>query len=391
MRTPNLIMNLAGYKAGKLYSSLPTDGTGDFTFSRASSATRVNSEGLIEEVLSNVPRLNYPMIDGVVSGCPSLLLEPQRTNLVTYSEDFSSSWILSGTNPPVLTPLQFISPDGTQNASRLQIPITNTISIMQQAFSHTSGTKYTVSAYVKSNVSTNQQFKLYGDFGSPTGISDVLTATSEWQRFTFTYTATGTGSRSGGFYYVPNTKSDIQIYGFQAEQGSYATSYIPTSGSAVTRVADFCNNGGNEQVFNDSEGVIYVETQPFIDGDYQSLYISLSDNTTGSNFITIQHRNNGQFRVYAGSFTTIIYLQDIDLYQNLKIALQYKNVTDFKLYINGTLYPIYETPTNSAFVGLSTLDFKLRGSTSGYWAGQVRDTKYFDKALTDAQLQALTQ
>jgi hypothetical protein len=81
---PSLALIPSGYKASKVYSVLPTDGTGDFDFTRSGNATRVNSEGLIELVSTNVPRLNYPLIDGVVSGCPSLLLEPSRTNLVTY-------------------------------------------------------------------------------------------------------------------------------------------------------------------------------------------------------------------------------------------------------------------------------------------------------------------
>ena len=65
-----------------VYSVLPSDGSGDFSFSRGSSATRINSQGLIETVASGDSRLEYPLIDGVVSGCPSVLLEPQRTNLL---------------------------------------------------------------------------------------------------------------------------------------------------------------------------------------------------------------------------------------------------------------------------------------------------------------------
>ena len=103
-------------KAGKIYSLKPTDGTGDFDFTRSGSATRINKDGLIELVSSNVPRLNYPLIDGVVSGCPSLLLEPARTNLLTYSEDFSNAY---WTKSNVSLTSGFISPDGTANAFKL--------------------------------------------------------------------------------------------------------------------------------------------------------------------------------------------------------------------------------------------------------------------------------
>ena len=82
MATPSLAMIPSGYKASKVYSVLPESGVGDFDFTRATTATRVNSSGLIEEMAINVPRLEYPLIDGVVNGCPSLLLEPQATNVI---------------------------------------------------------------------------------------------------------------------------------------------------------------------------------------------------------------------------------------------------------------------------------------------------------------------
>ena len=84
MATPKLALIPTGYKAGKVYSVLPESGVGDFTFTRASEATRINSAGLLEVEATGVPRLEYPLIDGVVNGCPSLLLENQATNLITY-------------------------------------------------------------------------------------------------------------------------------------------------------------------------------------------------------------------------------------------------------------------------------------------------------------------
>ena len=90
MIKPTLALIPSAYKPSTVYSVLPSDGVGDFDFTRAGEATRINKDGLIETVDSNVPRLNYPLIDGVVSGCPSLLLEPLRRNLIRYSEDFST-------------------------------------------------------------------------------------------------------------------------------------------------------------------------------------------------------------------------------------------------------------------------------------------------------------
>jgi hypothetical protein len=85
---PKLALIPSGYKAGKIYSVLPTSGVGDFDFTRPGSATRINSQGLIETVASGVPRLNYPLIDGVVNGCPSHLLEPQEIAVNTVFRRF---------------------------------------------------------------------------------------------------------------------------------------------------------------------------------------------------------------------------------------------------------------------------------------------------------------
>jgi hypothetical protein len=123
---PSLALIPSGYKASKVYSVLPTDGTGDFDFTRSGNATRVNSDGLIELVSTNVPRLNYPLIDGVVSGCPSLLLEPQRINVFQRSEEFSNAyWIKASVSSAISG---FISPDGTLSAFKL-VEDTSTSSI----------------------------------------------------------------------------------------------------------------------------------------------------------------------------------------------------------------------------------------------------------------------
>ena len=104
---------------GTLYSVVPSNGDGDFTFTRGSSATRVNKDGLIEEVSSHIARLDYPLIDGEVQDCPALLLEPSRTNLLIRSEELdNASWPLSGST---VTANQIVSPDGSQNADFLKV------------------------------------------------------------------------------------------------------------------------------------------------------------------------------------------------------------------------------------------------------------------------------
>ena len=108
MSTPNLLNIPSAYKAGKIYSPIPESGAGDLTFTRAGVANRVNSNGIIEEMGTNVPRLDYSG-----GGCPSWLFEPQRTNLLTYSEQFDNAAWIKRCNCQLLTPNQGIAPDGT--------------------------------------------------------------------------------------------------------------------------------------------------------------------------------------------------------------------------------------------------------------------------------------
>ena len=77
----SLIITPNAYKESKLYALKPQSGNGDLTWTRNSGATRVNSAGLIENVLANVPRLDYSL-----GGCPNILVEPHRTNRLLNSE-----------------------------------------------------------------------------------------------------------------------------------------------------------------------------------------------------------------------------------------------------------------------------------------------------------------
>jgi hypothetical protein len=88
----SLVIQPSGVKAQKVYAQKPMTTDGQLTFSRASTATRVNASGLIETVASNVPRLDYTN-----STCPKLLLEPSRTNLALQSSAFNdAAWTKAG-------------------------------------------------------------------------------------------------------------------------------------------------------------------------------------------------------------------------------------------------------------------------------------------------------
>lgn len=247
------------YKQGKLYSVKPTDGSGDFTFLRLTTGTRINESGLIESVGVDVPRIDYS------SGSPALLLEPQRTNFLPYSEDISTySKVIFGTGVnPTVTLNYGISPEGLNNAVRIQFDAgTNGLSSIRQ-FVNTGSNPHTAtkSVYIKSlngNVSLNLGDGLTG--------SKKRDVTTEWQRFQVTDTISST---THGFHLMTNTAAgnpitsqvaDVLVYGAQIEVGAYATSYIPTSGTSVTRVADEIRLLQLSSYFpNPSKGTIFFE------------------------------------------------------------------------------------------------------------------------------------
>ena len=353
----------------KFLSVLPSNGEGDFTFTRSSSATRINSKGLIETVGSGISRLNYDL----VGGCPSHLLEIESTNSVPYSEDFSQ-WTNVGGNTITSG---FLAPDGTNNASKI------------------SGT-----GYVKySNISNNTAVRsIYAKTVSGTGTAvlcsnnentnNTFTITNEWQRFDLK----GTTSISDvlDFYAVDfrgsGTLSEIVVFAAQNEGTEYVTSYIPTTGTSVTRAGESAYASGNTSIFNDSQGVLYLETKSNLN-DTSARILSLS-NSLGSEYIRIFYINdNTNINVLvepAGVPKTIsINIPASDTF--FKIAVKYI-LNNVEIYINGALAGTIvdiAMPTN-----LATLELDAGGATHFY--SSTKEIRYYDTVLSAAQLIELT-
>ena len=226
----------------------------------------------------NLPRLNYP----VYGDCPSLLVEPQITNLITYSQNFTQ-WNTASTT---LTANQITSPDGTTTGSLVQSTGTGTSLIEPSGLSLTIGVTYTYSVFVKKG--NNQWIRLAHISSSVTGCwfdldnGSIGTVNSEnatieeykngWYRITNTFVATSTATGNSAFIGICDNNGstnagvigqNVYIYGAQLEVGSYATSLIHTSGSTVTRNEDKALYAGlgTTDTFNDDEGVLFIETE----------------------------------------------------------------------------------------------------------------------------------
>ena len=404
----SLVQIPSGYKAGTLYSVLPANGDGDFDFTRASIATRVNSQGLIETVASGVPRLDYPLLNGVVQSCPALLLEPARTNLALYSEDFSNAAWTS--NLTVITNAT-TAPDGSINADKVYAT-TGTGKRLYRTVGITSATAYTFSFFAKAggknftfvpdidNSVNNVWFDLSnGTFSSPVeGTAQMINYGNGWYRCICTTTSSttsgysyiGLSDASGSINFTENGTDGVYIWGAMLEAGSYATSYIPTSGTTVARAAEVCNGAGTSAEFNDSEGVLFAEIAGLVD-DASFRFITIVNGTQADNQVKIGYDTvASQLRIACRGAVGGTYVKQIavdDVLLNNKVALKYK-ANDFATWINGFEYGVQLSGTDMPS-GMNNLRFEDGDGANDFY-GKTKQLIAFDAALTDEQLEDLT-
>jgi hypothetical protein len=366
-------------------------------------------------ILEDLPRLDY---SGGAS-CPSLLLEPLRTNAVPYSEYYDTGWGKVGCS---VTSNAVTSPDGLQNATKLVEDTSTGKHMLSYANLYVvgAGNDNYLTLYAKEgerrylaissrgNFSNNDNTLIFdtrdgvwanNDSGQNTGQDPVDVGNGWWriqilnESSSAAYDGFGIGIAEAGdnwddASYTGDGSSGIYIWGAQAEIGSYPTSYIPTMGSAVTRSGDSCVAASVTDLIGQEQGTIYWEgSVPTAD---QNSNICQYNNDTNSS-VVLEKRSNGKIRARIwNSGSAIVGLQS-SAYgdENLKIAFAYAS-GDIALYINGTQIA---TDTTAFSFTQSLSEFQLGVGILFFAYPQTSKAKQsllFKTRLTNAELAALT-
>ena len=365
-----------GVKASKLYSYKPTNGNGDFVWSRNSTAYRMNQSGVLELMGTNVPRVDY------TNTCPELLIEKQSINIALQSETFdNATWAKTNV---VVTADSGNAPTGFALADRL---VGTGASAIEQTITTIADT-YTVSCWVKRNTGANQTFRL--KFNS--GFSGNLTATDTWQRFTYTTTSTAASNLWGIASDTSNNNYDILAWGFQVELSDYATSYIPTNTVSVTRLKDVCYNTANG--YNDAEWSVVMRVRlNNIGSSADEPLLALSDSTTDYYFAIYTDSNPKLHFTWYNNPDQDTYSTS-DLSNGIvNVGVSFDSVTaEYIIVIDGTLFDSGTLVNNAPglFGNFNRLDLGSVAGTGSPDKDGIIGVQYFNSALTQSDLENLT-
>jgi hypothetical protein len=332
----------------------------------------------------NVPRLTYQNGGG---GCPSLLLEKQSTNLALYSEQFdnASGWSAingSGGSAPVITANYGISPDGTQNADRIQLQRTTgagSYAVVYQPVGISVAQNYTYSVWLKSLS------------GTPTiqiGAGQV-TLTNQWVRYTQTashpigtvYPQLAINTDDAG----TSLTADFLAWGYQIEQSSYVTSYIPTTSASATRVADACFKTGISSLIGQTEGAVFLDFIPQ-GGNITQEVFGVTVAGGGIEYIAMYAQTNGNLYFTTNIFTTTLISANA-FGQRFKVGYSYKAGTHL-LYVNGS--QIATSSTSSVYSTLNALYINQSATGSGVEKLTTNEMVLSKTAFTATELASLT-
>ena len=367
----------------------------------------------LQTAAAGVARFEHNPVTGESLG---LEIEEQRTNRLLQSEDLSTTWANTRSSDSTNV---VISPNGTLTGDKLieDATASNSHFILSGFVSSTSGT-YTASVYLKAaersfafigitdlltggaerriNLSTGVVDSTnIGGAGSWTSISGTSTSVGNgWYRVTVTATQGAgtllslqiyTGNASGAQVYTGDGYSGIYIWGAQLEAGAFATSYIPTVASQVTRSADSASMTGTNfsSWYRADEGTVYIESS--ITPNSNGAYMTLANGSSATGYIDIQRHSLTSNTRSLGSNTLSITETTASSTSSMKTALALKT-NDCSMSVNGNT-SIADTSTTQ----LSDLSELQIGRYSTSFANvSIKKFAYYPKRLTNAELQGVT-
>jgi hypothetical protein len=379
-----------------------------FNFTRSTSGTRVNKDGLIEVITNNKPRIDF-----LNDSNGALLLEPTSSNAITYSEDFSqTSFWNANSNVTILK--NYKSPDGTLNASKI-IPNTTNSQHSIKATGKLTNSRYNYTIYVKASGNSffqiaNQSTSDYVNFNLNNGTYFASNSNDEvsvdyfgdgWYRCNVYFATTFQGiynviienigsTRLESF--VGNDVDGIYIWGAQAEaNSSYATSIIPTQGAISTRVAEVCSQTPPSGIIGQTEGTIFAHFKR--NGNIVSrggVVFLREDFLRG---LSINYINNTLYAISRNdaATTTVVLKTPFDINETAKVAITY-NGSVFSGFLNGV-----KIFTDSVFNPFDTIVTEIRvsyGANSGsdieIAPNSMKDVRVYTTVLTDQECINLT-
>jgi hypothetical protein len=364
------------------------------TFTRASTATFVGSNGLIQTAASGAARFDHNPTTGESLG---LLVEEARTNSLLHSgniitvNDYTVRPIAE--NLSTFTPNADIAPDGTMSAYLINPSNSyGGVGVPSNVFPVVSGQSYTASIWVKKvpGITYQNLSIVTNGWASPdfVSVNSLINSSSGWIRVSATFTSNETASRAIFFirqqsgYAVPS--QPIYVWGPQLETGAFPTSYIPTTTATVTRAADVASMTGTNfsSWYNQSEGTCVLSAKKI--NSNESYLFNFSDNTNNNRILS----QPAGYALYVQSTTAQAQLSSaISANSNFKIAVGVKQ-NSFNLANNGTLGTL--DTSGIMPVGIDRLHLFSTHTGTEYSSGTIARLAYYPVRLPDAQLQALT-
>lgn len=379
-------------------------GSSLITFTRASTATFVGSNGLIQTAAVNAPRFDHNPTTGESLG---LLVEESRTNLLLSSEEFdNASWTKGALTT---TPNTTTAPNGTITADSVIPNTTTDVFYIQQNVTTTALTIYTWSVYVKANgfswvfldafdVSNHRTwFDIANGVVGTVEAGNTSTITSVgngWYRCTLTRLSAGglvsyavaLVSGNNALFGTGNSTNCVYAWGAQVEAGAFPTSYIPTTTAAVTRSADVASiTGANfTSWYNSTEGTISFQGNTAS----ASNFFSIDDTTTNNRLTSYMASTTAPYFLVATGGTTVCNITSSAITANatFKQASAYK-ANDFAISTNGGTV---STDTSGALPTVNRMIIGANVTGGSSVNGTIRRLAYYPRRLSNTELQLIT-